>query len=74
MKKLHAILISCLAMLAVQGQKTLPFNGLDVNLGNLYRLSDAKTEASVRRISPASPAKVVWQHWKTEVLRKPAAS
>ena len=48
MKKLHAILISCLAMLAVQGQKTLPFNGLDVNLGNIYRLSDAKT----RSISP----------------------
>src|SRR5258707_513485 len=32
-------------------QKTSKFNGLDMNLGNLYRLSDAKT----RSISPENP-------------------
>jgi len=47
MKKLSAVLfIICLVTLVVKGQAR--FNGLDMNMGNLYRLSDAKT----RSISP----------------------
>ena len=42
---LFTFLFSSISFLASSQQK---FNGLDVNLGNLYRLSDAKT----RSISP----------------------
>jgi hypothetical protein len=50
MKKIHA---SCLLIMIVSfaiAQKPAKFNGLDVNLGNLFRLSDAKT----RSIGPES--------------------
>ncbi len=68
-------LFTCLCMLANAQQK---FNGIDVNLGNLYRLSDAKS----RSISPenfngekgkggmattgtgAGPSKDLGQTWK----------
>jgi hypothetical protein len=47
MKKLSAFLfIICFMPLVLNGQAK--FNGLDMNMGNLYRLSDAKT----RSISP----------------------
>ena len=47
MKKLYAIaLILCFIPVVVSAQNK--FNGLDMNMGNLYRLSDAKT----RSISP----------------------
>lgn len=42
---LSALLISAVAQLALAQQK---FNGIDMNMGNLYRLSDAKS----RSISP----------------------
>jgi len=45
MRKVSSLFIMVLACLTANAQK---FNGLDVNLGNLYKLSDAKT----RSISP----------------------
>ncbi len=48
MKTLSAlVIICCLSVMAV-AQNNEPFSGLHMNLGNLYRLSDAKT----RSISP----------------------
>lgn len=38
----------CMATVGVYAQSNYPFNGLDMNMGNLSRLSDAKT----RSISP----------------------
>ena len=49
-------------------QSPSKFNGLDSNLGNLYRLSDAKT----RSISPENftgePGKEGWRHPTKETL------
>lgn len=47
--KIKSLILSvcCLAAASVYAQQT-PFNGLDMGMGNLYRLSDAKT----RSISP----------------------
>jgi len=47
MKKIY-ILMCAFAMTVMAQAQTDKFNGLDMNLGNLYRLSDAKT----RSISP----------------------
>ncbi len=49
MKKLFLILLICAGPAAFAQQQ--PFNGLHMNLGNLSRLSDAKT----RSISPENP-------------------
>ncbi|MGN6508777.1 MAG: glycoside hydrolase family 172 protein [Chitinophaga sp.] len=49
MKKLFLILLICAGPTAFAQQQ--PFNGLHMNLGNLSRLSDAKT----RSISPENP-------------------
>ncbi len=38
----------CMVTVGVYAQSNYPFNGLDMNMGNLSRLSDAKT----RSISP----------------------
>lgn len=38
----------CMATLGIYAQSNYPFNGLDMNMGNLPRLSNAKT----RSISP----------------------
>ncbi len=46
MKKIFVLVLVCLISAAVYSQTG--FNGLDMNMGNLYRLSDAKT----RSISP----------------------
>ncbi len=48
MKTQLVILLTCLFSLQVLAQKAGSFNGLDMNLGNIYRLSDATT----RSISP----------------------
>src|SRR4051812_648282 len=48
MKHFSILLLTLSTVLGAAGQKDQKFNGLDVNLGNLYRLSDAKT----RSISP----------------------
>ncbi|WP_245999641.1 hypothetical protein [Paraflavitalea soli] len=61
------ILLLALAMLTTVAiaQKNNAFNGLDVNLGNIYRVSNAKT----RSISPENftgePGKGGWPPWKT---------
>ncbi|MDR0796178.1 MAG: DUF2961 domain-containing protein [Tannerella sp.] len=47
MKKLFVFMLVCTFMIPAQAQNE-KFNGLDMNLGNLYRLSDAKS----RSISP----------------------
>ena len=47
MKKLQLLLVLAVCMV-MQGYSQSKFNGLDMNMGNLYRLSDAKT----RSISP----------------------
>src|SRR6476661_6386834 len=46
--KCSFIMMILLTACFCQAQKTERFNGLDMNMGNLYRLSDAKT----RSISP----------------------
>jgi hypothetical protein len=46
MKRIKLFIIACLSAIGVNAQPA--FNGLDLNMGNLYRLSDAKT----RSISP----------------------
>jgi hypothetical protein len=51
MKKLLIVLIGLACSLDLYGQKAGVFNGLDMNMGNLYRLSDART----RSISPENP-------------------
>ena len=57
--KIKSLILSalCLATMSVYAQN---FNGLDMNMGNLYRLSNAKT----RSISPENftgeKVKVVW--------------
>jgi hypothetical protein len=48
MKRFACHLLALFLCMALHAQKSAPFNGLDVNLSNLYRLSDAKT----RSISP----------------------
>ena len=48
MKKNLFLILSMLVTLHLTAQKTGSFNGLDMNLGNIFRLSDAKT----RSISP----------------------
>ena len=45
MKRFAFSLVFCLLMFGIYAQKTEHFNGLDMNLGNLYRLSDAKTRS-----------------------------
>jgi len=45
MKKIFSTLLSCCVLTILFAQKTGSFNGLDMNLGNLYRLSDAKTRS-----------------------------
>ena len=49
-KTIHGILV-CLFYLTAQAQKTGAFDGLSMNLGNLSRLSDAKS----RSIGPENP-------------------
>jgi len=51
MKPIYFTLLLLLITLLSFGQKDEKFNGLNMNLGNLYRLSDAKT----RSISPENP-------------------
>jgi hypothetical protein len=46
--KMQTILLICLWLCSVMSHAQVPFNGLDLNMGNLYRLSDAKS----RSISP----------------------
>jgi len=48
MKKNLFLILSMLATIHLTAQKTGTFNGLDMNMGNIFRLSDAKT----RSISP----------------------
>ena len=48
MKKNLFLILSMLATIHLTAQKTGIFNGLDMNMGNIFRLSDAKT----RSISP----------------------
>ena len=48
MRQLFFSIICLMSMSLVQGQNTGKFNGLDLHMGNLSRLSDAKT----RSISP----------------------
>src|SRR5918993_5248198 len=50
MKTKLLFMFSMLATLEIFAQKTGAFNGLEMNLGNIFRLSDAKT----RSISPES--------------------
>ena len=50
MKNTFFLLFSVLATLELSAQKNGNFNGLELNMGNLFRLSDAKT----RSISPES--------------------
>jgi hypothetical protein len=45
MKKIGGCLLFCCFALLIQAQSGSPFNGLDMNLGNLSRLSDAKTRS-----------------------------
>ena len=35
----------CMVTVGVYAQSNYPFNGLDMNMGNLSRLSDAKTRS-----------------------------
>ncbi|TWF41379.1 DUF2961 family protein [Chitinophaga polysaccharea] len=49
MKKLLLLVLTVCVSAAIYAQQ--PFNGLDMNMGNLFRLSDAKT----RSISPENP-------------------
>jgi len=51
MKRLFAFLLLTFYFLFSSAQKPAKFNGLDMNLGNLFRMSDAKT----RSISPENP-------------------
>ncbi|HYG40951.1 MAG TPA: DUF2961 domain-containing protein [Cytophagales bacterium] len=51
MKKILTLLSFILISLPLFSQKSENFNGLDMNMGNLYRLSDSKT----RSISPENP-------------------
>jgi hypothetical protein len=51
MKKMPAGILVCLFYLSVQAQKPGAFDGLNMNLGNLSRLSDAKS----RSIGPENP-------------------
>ena len=37
------------------------YNGIDANLSNIYRMSDAKTVPSARRILQEKRGKVQWQ-------------
>lgn len=48
MKKNFLLILSVLVTLHLAAQKTGGFNGLEMNMGNIFRLSDAKT----RSISP----------------------
>jgi hypothetical protein len=50
MKNKLFLILSVLATLQLSAQKSGTFNGLEMNMGNLFRLSDAKT----RSISPES--------------------
>jgi hypothetical protein len=50
MKNKLFLILSVLATLQLNAQKSGTFNGLEMNMGNLFRLSDAKT----RSISPES--------------------
>ncbi|MES2646385.1 MAG: glycoside hydrolase family 172 protein [Bacteroidota bacterium] len=45
MKTRLLLLLACLFSLHLVAQKTGSFNGLDLNLGNLYRMSDATTRS-----------------------------
>ena len=46
----------CMVTVGVYAQSNYPFNGLDMNMGNLSRLSDAKT----RSISPETRISAMW--------------
>ena len=48
MKKLFLTFVACVMTLAVAAQENYPFNGLDMSMSNLSRLSTAKT----RSLSP----------------------
>ncbi|RYY13480.1 MAG: hypothetical protein EOO04_31805, partial [Chitinophagaceae bacterium] len=50
MKNKLFLILSVLATLQLTAQKSGSFNGLEMNMGNIFRLSDAKT----RSISPES--------------------
>src|SRR6516162_3727354 len=52
MKKTFHCIIVCLFFLSVQAQKSGNFDGLNMSLGNLSRLSDAKS----RSIGPENPS------------------
>ena len=47
----------CMATVGVYAQSNYPFNGLDMNMGNLSRLSDAKTRSISLRTSRARRAR-----------------
>ena len=50
-KKVLLIILSFFSLIPLYAQKVGNFNGLDVNMGNLFRLSNAET----RSISPENP-------------------
>jgi hypothetical protein len=45
MKKIFSTLLSCCVLTIGFAQKAGSFNGVDMNLGNIFRLSDAKTRS-----------------------------
>mgnify|MGYP000258403566 FL=1 len=47
----------CMATISIYAQN---FNGLDMNMGNLYRLSNAKTRSISLKTLQARKVKVVW--------------
>ncbi len=57
--KLLILAALCMATVGVYAQE-YPFNGLDMNMGNLSRLSDAKTRSISPKTSRARKVKVVW--------------
>ena len=47
----------CMATISIYAQN---FNGLDMNMGNLYRLSNAKTRSISLKTLQVRKVKVVW--------------
>ena len=54
MKRISVLMIAFLAFIGLTHAQDYPFNGLDMNMGNLSRLSNAQTRS-------ISPEKVEWQ-------------
>ena len=50
----------CMVTVSVYAQSNYPFNGLDMNMGNLSRLSDAKTRSISLKTLQVRKVKVVW--------------